>query len=63
MKRCDIQSVQKQTVESWMHLGGALLAVAVSKPSQDIANEILDKAAKPALVNTLALAVVSILCA
>jgi|HubBroStandDraft_6_1064221.scaffolds.fasta_scaffold1509732_1 hypothetical protein len=63
MRRCEIQSVQKQAVDSWVKLGGALLAVAVSNPPQDIANELLDKTAKPALVNTLALAVVSILCA
>jgi hypothetical protein len=63
MTSSEIETVKRQAVDSWMKLGGALLAVAVSQPRQDIANEMLDRTAKPVLVNTLALAVVSILCA
>jgi hypothetical protein len=56
-----IQSLQKQALDSWVQFGGAILAVLVSNTPQDIVNELLDRTAKPALVNTLTLAAFSVL--
>jgi hypothetical protein len=53
MTSSEIETVKRQAVDSWMKLGGALLAVAVSQPRQDIANEMLDRTAKPVLVNSI----------